>query len=246
MGVGWQVSPLCQIAYFDWARMPGHVAERGESGMADILQDATGSRTTIIDGPMRFTHPSKADILAWRAGIAQKYGTSSTTSWRGTRTARFRRATTLAPPRTYSSITSPPCWTSAAPRTPAASRARQCRTRPCSAQCSRRLANAGSPGASRSSCWARTTGCRTSATSSSRSRTGAGRPRAMARPFGCRAKLTRCAPGSRKLIPPPPERPCGTQSQGATFSRRPGRPARWCPACARPRSRTTFPLWTTG
>src|SRR5580700_5407273 len=71
MGVGYCVSPLHRITYFDTSAMTMRPPVKGSDSPIDQIAEATGASVGV--GVPRLYSPAIKEILAWRQGIATKY-----------------------------------------------------------------------------------------------------------------------------------------------------------------------------
>jgi hypothetical protein len=71
MGVGYCVSPLHRITYFDTSAMTMRPPVKGSDSPIDQIAEATGASVGV--GVPRLYSPAIKEILAWRQGVATKY-----------------------------------------------------------------------------------------------------------------------------------------------------------------------------
>src|ERR1700733_11617746 len=86
MGVGYSASPLHLTSHINWSSTPGRRVRRGEDKLIDLFAAGRYDGAIVHEGPMRFTSPSQATILAWRDRIARKYRDQLGKSCPGTKT----------------------------------------------------------------------------------------------------------------------------------------------------------------
>jgi hypothetical protein len=71
MGVGYCVSPLHRMTYFDTTAMTTRPPVTGSGSPIDQIAEATGANVGV--GTPRLYSPTVGEILVWRQGVATKY-----------------------------------------------------------------------------------------------------------------------------------------------------------------------------
>jgi hypothetical protein len=71
MGVGYCVSPLHRMTYFDTSAMTTRPPVTGSGSPIDQIAEATGANVGV--GTPRLYSPTEGEILVWRQGVATKY-----------------------------------------------------------------------------------------------------------------------------------------------------------------------------
>jgi hypothetical protein len=71
MGVGYSVSPLHRITYFDTSEMTTRPLVKGSDSILESVAENLGAK--VGEGTVRLRSPTMEDILAWRERLATKY-----------------------------------------------------------------------------------------------------------------------------------------------------------------------------